>query len=295
MRELDEFLEYAKKLCGLSDNTIKAYRNDINDLQSFLKRRGVEDMDNVTHHILRSYLAGLSQKNYQKTTLARKVAAIKHYFRYLQENGKIMHDPTAKLFSTKTDKTLPGVLSSAQVQAILDSLSENASSGDIDDLRNLCIVELFYASGLRISEMVSIRRRDIDFANSRVRVIGKGGKDRVVPFGKFAAKALGDLMSAQYAQNHTPSNEFLLQGRKGALGVRSCREIIYKVALKAGVQGVHPHMLRHTFATHLVDSGADIRVVQELLGHSSLVTTQKYTHTSLKKLKDIYKQSFTRI
>lgn len=301
MQDLEEFLVYAKQIGGLSENTLKAYRSDLTDLLSFLKRRGVEDLNAVNHHLLRSYLAYLAQKDYQKTTLARKLAATKHFFGYLQESSKLIHNPTVKLLSTKTDKRLPGVLSHTQIGAIIETARASCETEGHRELQDLAIVELFYASGLRIAEIVSVNFGDIDFANRRIRVRGKGGKERLVPFGKSAAEVLQRLRNAREEMAREEdsvqeSNAALLLRRDGQrLSVRSCRDVIYKLARQAGVQGVHPHMLRHTFATHLVDGGADIRAVQELLGHSSLMTTQKYTHTSMQKLKDVYAQSFTRV
>ncbi|MDR0951179.1 MAG: tyrosine recombinase XerC [Candidatus Ancillula sp.] len=279
-RYLDDF-KSSLELRNLSQNTIKAYFSDLEDFFAFLRRRGVA-VDQVTHEIIRAYLAFLTGHDIQKSSLARKTASIKAFYKFLMDKKVIKENPTKRLRTPKFSNELPTVLTKSQVQKLLDSAR---------NIEETAILELFYSSGLRISELDSLNVSNFDFVNRTVRVVGKGDKERIVPLTNPAVRALKELtMDKGYSDP-----VFLNKKGDKRIGVRSLRQIIYDLAKIAGIPNLHPHTLRHTMATHLLDNGADLRTVQEILGHSSLQTTQKYTHVSIEKMKEVFVEKFPRV
>ncbi|MDR1862236.1 MAG: tyrosine-type recombinase/integrase [Candidatus Ancillula sp.] len=301
---LDIFAKDLRHLQGLSDNTIKAYTSDVLD---FLQRLVVEDVDElkqIQYDEIRDYLMLLHANSISRVSQCRKISALKSFFGFLRKNQIIETDPTAKVTVPKVDVHLPGVLNENEVTMLLDYAQETAArSQDYFDCRNTLLVELLYSTGMRVSELVKLTWGDVDLASRSIRVRdAKGGKDRVVLFNDHVLKALHSLVEKLHSTNTNTSvqsadvrQEPIFKNKHGGcLNVRTARQIVYDLARAAGLQNVHPHTFRHCAATHLLDGGADIRIVQELLGHSNLQTTQKYTHTSVGRLLEKYHSAFPR-
>ncbi len=281
---------------GLSPNTARAYRTDLTDLAVFAARHGATGLDRLDLELLRDWLWEASNAGLAKSTLARRTAAVRAFTDWARRTGLLPVDPALRLRAPKTDHHLPRVLTRAQMETILDSLAGLAASGDPIAQRDLAIVELLYASAIRVSELVGLDVDRVDLTRLTVRVTGKGAKERVVPFGVPAKSALtAYLESARPALRAGPTPAVFLGSRGGRLGSRTVYTLV--AGLLADVPGTGPagpHALRHTAATHLLDGGADLRAVQELLGHASLGTTQIYTHVSTERLKESYRTAHPR-
>ncbi len=287
---------------GFSRNTLEAYRNDLNQFQEFLQERlnglpnGISPWGKVDLNLLNEYVVDLrDRKGYRDTTSARKVAAIKSFFSFLLLNGEIAEDPTESLGSPRVGRTLPKYLGEDEVARLLE---QAAQAGTPESRRDATILELLYATGLRVSELVSLNVPDIDFQESYIRCWGKGSKERIV---YLYPKAVTELQSYLDTARVT-----LLGSHKGETalfvnhrGERLTRQWVWNIlktySKKAGIdQDITPHTLRHSFATHLLQNGASLRHVQELLGHSSISTTQVYTHLTNHHLRQEYEKSHPR-
>jgi len=302
----DGFLLYLTAERGYSEHTVRAYRTDLAQLLDFLTDRGVTEPADLTLDLVRDWLWQASQAGLARTTLARRSATARSFTRWLAHTGAIPVDVGVRLKSPKTGRTLPRVVSHGQMDTLLDGLAARAATGDPASLRDAAIVELLYASALRVSELVGLDVPDIDLDRLTVRVTGKGAKERVVPFGVPAQSAIVDYLrrgrpallaaSATDAGRSAQRTAAVFLGAQGdRLGVRAVYRLV--AALLASVPGTGPsgpHALRHTAATHLLDGGADLRAVQELLGHASLGTTQIYTHVSAERLKQTYRTAHPR-
>ncbi|MDJ0322262.1 tyrosine recombinase XerC [Cryobacterium sp. PH31-AA6] len=296
---LADFTVYLAAERGFSPHTIRAYRSDLSGLLSFAEGRGVVDSAALTLDLLRDWLWVGSQAGLARATIARRSASARGFTAWLARTGASPADPAIRLRSPKPGRTLPRVINRVQMQDLLGHLEQRAATGEPHALRDLAIVELLYASGLRVSELVGLDTADVDLHRLTVRVTGKGQKERVVPFGVPAQSAIlayldrgrPALAAAKLPDGLPPSPVaalFLGTGRR-RLGVRAVYRLV--ATLLADVPGngpAGPHALRHTAATHLLDGGADLRAVQELLGHASLGTTQIYTHVSAERLKQSY-------
>lgn len=291
-RELKEFLAYLTHERNASPHTIASYRRDISQLAQYLEICGLKlkQVDNVT---IRGFLASLYQKGNSKSTIARKLAAVRSFFQFCFQK-KWMADNPAKIVATpKQKKHVPSFLSEEEMAKFLD-LPKTAK---VLDLRDKAILELLYASGIRVSELVGVNLEDINFKERLIRVRGKGKKERLIPFGKVAKASLVSYLRVQSQINRgqIDENSFFLNYRGTRLTSRSVERIVDKqLRLSALKRKISPHSLRHSFASHLLSRGADLRVIQELLGHESLATTQKYTHLDLRQLLDVYRKSHPR-
>ncbi|TFB82189.1 tyrosine recombinase XerC [Cryobacterium flavum] len=299
--DIDEFLRYLSAERGYSVHTLRAYRTDLNQLAGFAGDRGVEASADLSLELLREWLWAATQAGLARATLARRSASARSFTAWLARSHDDSADPAARLRSPKPGRTLPRVITHTQMTDLLDLLAARASGGEALALRDLAIVELLYASALRVSELVGLDLPDVDLDRLTVRVTGKGAKERVVPFGVPAKRALVEYLRqarpALLAQAGAPPNSAtapntvaLFLGRTGQrLGVRGVYRLVAALLDAIGGTGpAGPHALRHTAATHLLDGGADLRAVQELLGHVSLGTTQIYTHVSAERLKASY-------
>jgi integrase/recombinase XerC len=282
---------------GLAPATVRGYGADLADLVAFAAGRDVVDADGLDLELLRDWLWDGTQRGLAKSTLARRVAAARALGRHLAATTGA--DVAVRLRSPKADRTLPRVLSRGQIDGVLASLDARAGTGDPGALRDVAAVELLYASGLRVSELTGLDLPDVDLGRLTVRVTGKGGKDRVAPFGVPAARALSRYLDegrpALAARADTPTPAVLLNSRGRRSGPRDLHRLVS--GLMEGLPGSAaggPHTLRHTAATHLLDGGADLRSVQELLGHASLGTTQIYTHVSAERLREAYARAHPR-
>lgn len=285
-----DFLNRLREERNYSQHTLRAYERDLDEFLAFLEEEKTEPAS-VTHLQLRRFIAGLRSRGLSKATLARKLAALRSFFRHLTREGAVASNPILALRTPKQEKRLPHVLSADEVGTLLESVS----GGSEADLRDRAILELLYSTGMRRSEMVALNVSDIDFLSEIVTVMGKRRKQRVCPLGSHAIRALRawlrrrGLSDTEAARSQAP---LFTNQRGGRLSDRSVARILTKRLTEAGLSArTTPHTLRHSFATHLLDRGADLRSVQELLGHTSLASTQIYTHLSAERLREIYEKA----
>lgn len=295
---LQEFLDWLRNEKTCSENTIIAYRKDLEQFGAFLEQEMLT-VDEITYRELRFYMASLQRnQGLKKTTLSRKTAALKSFFKFLNRDGLIEHNPADLLSAPKKEKHLPSVITEIDMIAFLD---DHLSGESPDKLRDKAIFELLYSSGLRVSELVDIDVTDIQKQKGMLRIIGKGSKERIVPVGEQAQAALERYLESarpillKHAKDEDAQAALFLNQQGGRLTARGVQYILDQYVKKGALKyKVSPHAFRHTFATHLLDNGADLRVIQELLGHESLSTTQVYTEVSRSHLQQIYLKSHPR-
>ena len=292
----NEFADYLQSARGYSPNTVKAYETDVLDLLDFLAKRNIENVVDLELDQVRDWLYEADQRGLTKTTLARKSAAIRAFSSWLKKTNQLDSDFAARLKSPKASRSLPKVVSRETLVEIFETLSSHATADNPNGLRDLLAIELLYASGCRVSELVGLNLEDIDYSRNILRVMGKGSKQRMVPFGAPAREALDNYVRVGRTQfeNEKSGQALFLNSRGQRVGVRQVYSLVAGLldGTPTGVAG--PHALRHSAATHLLDGGADLRAVQELLGHASLGTTQIYTHVSVERLREGYKQAHPR-
>ena len=291
-----DFAAYLQAARGYSPNTVKAYETDVLDLISFVEKQEVSTTADLNLEIVRDWLYEADQRGLTKTTIARKSAAIRSFSAWLKKIGEIEVDFALRLKSPKVSRTLPKVVSRETLAGIFEKLESLASVDNPNGMRDLLAIELLYASGCRVSELVGLNLEDVDYGRNILRVMGKGSKQRMVPFGRPARDALDKWIHEGRLQfvNEMSGQALMLNSRGQRLGVRQVYALVASLldGTPTGVAG--PHALRHSAATHLLDGGADLRAVQELLGHASLGTTQIYTHVSVERLRDGYKNAHPR-
>jgi len=272
-------------LGGRAAATRKAYVSDLTLFAAWMSRSGVEGPDGVDRMHLRRYLASLGTRKLARASIARKAAALRCYFSWQVRQGRLVSDPARSLRAPSGGGRLPRVLSSGEVTSLLD-----VPAGSAADQRDLAVLELLYAAGLRVSELCGLNRTDIDLRGRTVTVLGKGSKQRRVPIHGAAVDALRTWLQDGRDDMEGPPEAAFVNRRGARLGPRDVRRILDR----RSASPTHPHALRHTYATHLLDGGADLRVVQELLGHASLATTQVYTHVSKERLRAVYGETHPR-
>ncbi len=284
---------FVASLTSVAPATVEAYGRDIAAFIGWAEKQGIDDPRRITRLVLRRYLASLVDRKLAKRSLARAVSSLRRYFEFLHRNEVIAIDPSLRLSAPKGEGRLPRVLSPDEVHGLLDAPPAVAMVDPLVAARDQALLELLYGSGLRVSEVCSLTDDRVDLRQRMVRVLGKGSKERVVPISESAATA---VESWQRARRTWPRAEgvgertMFLNHRGGVLSPRDARRILDRRSLTP----VHPHALRHTFATHLLDGGADLRVVQELLGHADLATTQHYTHVTRDRLRKTYDRAHPR-
>lgn len=295
---LDEFDEYLALQCGRSDHTRRAYRADLRALFAFVGERGGDaGLSGLTLATVRSWLAAQAAAGAARSTLARRTSAVKTFTAWAVRRGLIDADPAVRLQVPKARRTLPAVLRQDQALDAMSAANSGAQQGDPLALRDQLIVELLYATGIRVSELCGLDIDDVDMPRRLLRVLGKGDKPRTVPFGEPAQAALSAWLDAGRPELvTTQSGPALLLGARGRrLDPRQARTVVHQtMAAVDGAPDIGPHGLRHSAATHLLEGGADLRVVQELLGHSSLATTQLYTHVTVARLRAVHDQAHPR-
>ena len=295
-----QYTDHLRNERNVSPHTLRNYLSDLAQFQNFLRERelsldstGNVDVRKVDIHVVRAFLAALNRDR-KKSSIGRKLAALKGFFRYLVANKQMDKDPLLLIHSPKQEKPLPTFLSVDDAFQLLGGIKVKTDL----DVRDRAVLEFFYSTGVRVSELVGLNWADIDFQLGIIRVVGKGSKERIVPIGEIALKALRD-----YAQelrkkwNIAGKGEtaVFLNNRGERITTRSVARIVEKHLKQAGIQiQMGPHGLRHSFATHLLNSGADLRAIQELLGHASLSTTQRYTHLNLDQLTAVYDKAHPR-
>jgi len=324
---IQKYLEYMRSVRNSSPHTLVNYGNDLEQFVTFLTPPGTETpkLGQVNHHLIREYVAHLHDTGLEKSSIARKLAALRSFFKYCVREGRLNENPARLVATPKLPKRVPMVLSAEEMSGFLNQLAGTGKGADIrggqkrqgdakaavkgpasslgtpeDGLllpRDRAILELLYAAGLRVSELTGLNLADMDQKDQMLRVRGKGNKERIVPYGEKAAQALKAywpvrdslLEASEEAGRKTSANAVFLNYRGDRLTQRSIGRIVKKYVKLVNVNwDLHPHSLRHAFATHLLADGADLRAIQELLGHQSLSTTQKYTHASIRQLMDIY-------
>ncbi|HBH60760.1 MAG TPA: tyrosine recombinase XerC [Nitrospiraceae bacterium] len=277
---IDQFIDFLKEEQGVSPHTLRAYMIDLNEFSLFLN----EEPEDIDYLDIRSYIASLHHRNLKKSSISRKLASIRSYFKYLHREGYVKKNPAKLVSSPRVPKTLPRFLDIDETFSLMDT----PKGETFIPARDKAILELLYSSGLRVSELTSLDVVDLDIKETLVRVKGKGRKERIVPIGSKAMEAIQNYLPERISLKKK-SPALFLNNRGGRLTQRSVRRILVAYSRMINLKGdISPHTLRHTFATHLLHEGADLRAIQELLGHSSLSTTQKYTHVDIRHLTEVY-------
>lgn len=300
--DVEAFLTHLAKERDVSPNTLRAYGNDLTNLEAFLATQlgNTWTWDQVDRLVLRGFLGYLTRKGLTKRSTARSLSAVRTLFRFLHREELVEANPARAVSSPKLEKYLPVWLDRKQVDVLFNMAELRAKEGEFADVRNLAILELFYSTGMRLSELRGVNRADLDLVGQQVKVRGKGRKERIIPMGDRATLALRnyeskrDALVRRVGARAEKTAWFLGPGGR-RLSVRAIQGIVTRFLEKLDENaGLSTHSLRHSFATHLLDAGADLRAVQELLGHASISTTQIYTHTSVERLREVYKKAHPR-
>lgn len=292
-KQIANFLDYLAVERGLANNTRVSYGRDLHQFLSFLKEQKVTQSSQVSKNNILAYLIALQKSGKVPATIARHLAAIKGFYRFMFNEGLVAKDPTLNLESPKLRQKLPQVLSTGEVESLLNQ----PNPGQVAGLRDKAMLELLYATGLRVTELCSLNQNDVNLELGFLRCLGKGAKERIVPLGRLAIEAVTVYLERGRAKILKKAQEkalFLNQhGRR--LTRQGFWKIIKKYAAETNIQKeITPHTLRHSFATHLLENGADLRSVQEMLGHADITTTQIYTHLTKKKIKEVYTRTHPR-
>jgi len=276
---LNEFIQYLEVERNYSNNTIKSYKNDLKEFFDYTEK----DLTDVKNRDIRIFIEYLYDIDRKRTTINRKISVLRTYFKFLRREELLDENPMEEILSAKNNKKLPDFLTINEINDLINSIGEE----NLLDLRNKTILELLYATGLRVEELVNLKKNDINFGNKYLKVTGKGNKERSVPITDIALKKVN-----RYLKRRKYENEIIFLSKNGnPLSQRDIRRIFKKLIKKMAIdKNITPHTIRHSFATHLLERGADLRLVQELLGHSSISTTQIYTHISMEKMKEYYKK-----
>ena len=288
------FVDYLRYERNMSPETIRAYHKDLEQFIAYVQPEGAFDPSQVTHTTIRSFLAHLTEHAYEKTTIVRKLATIRSFFKFLIRKGYVQHNPIAEIRTPKVGKRLPHFLEVEEVERLLNAPHGTGFQG----ARDRAILETLYSTGLRVSELTGLNLNDVDPMTEVIRTRGKGRRERVIPIGSFALRAIREYIDvrgavlADGAQSSDPDAPLFLNRFGQRLSSRSIRKLMDKYIKVAGLnRKTSPHTLRHSFATHLLNRGANLRLVQELLGHKHLSTTQVYAHITTRGLKDAYDQA----
>lgn len=290
----DEFLLHLEKERNVSAHTLAAYRRDLERLTAFLSARAQGAKwayESVDHQTLRAFLAHLSRSGLARRSIGRTMSAVRSFYRFLQRTEAIDANPARSVSSPKAERHLPGYLTRTQADELIKLVEARAAEGTVSDARNLAIIELLYSTGMRVSEIHGLNRADLDLIGQQAKVRGKGRKERIVPIGNHATVALRNYEAKR--ESRDPAVFVNQRGKR--LSVSGIQKIVTGLLdAVAGGEDLSTHSVRHSFATHLLDAGADLRAVQELLGHASIATTQIYTHTSVERLKQVYEKAHPR-
>jgi len=282
------YLDFSENIKGLSKNTTNSYRRDLNKFSKFLKASGVNDLESLTEEMCSAWIADLFQNNVSARSIQRHVSSAKGFFNYLKKSGLVRNSPFELINSPKSPSHLPNILSPEEVSQLLNFKPKN-----VQEKRDLAIIELIYSSGLRVSETVNTNLGDFEDNKNFLRVLGKGSKTRLVPVGRYAKNAIEDWI-VERNKLATKDSSLFVNLRGNRITTRSVQQRLKNIAIMQGLPPVNPHMLRHSFATHLLESSGDLRSIQELLGHSSLSTTQIYTRLDYQHLIKVYENSHPR-
>ena len=288
LNDIKEYLVFVSQVKNLSENTTKSYERDLKKLDSFIMGLNLSTYSEISSETCSAWIGSLYSQNNNPRSIQRHLSSAKGFFRFLKKNNLIQSSPFELVTAPKSSNKLPDVLSPEDVEQLL-----NFKPSNMIEIRDMAIVELMYSSGLRVSETVNINLNDFEENKSFLRVLGKGSKKRLVPMGRYAVNAINEwLIEREKILNNTDA--LFLNSKGTRLTVRSVQLRLKKMAVKQGLPPIHPHMLRHSFATHMLESSGDLRTIQELLGHSSLSTTQIYTKLDYQHLAKIYDKSHPR-
>ena len=287
---IGNFIEYLRYEKNESPHTLRNYNLDLQQFALFLAAINIQSLNEINHLVLRQFLVDLNKKNYQKSSIGRKVAALKSFFKFLNKKKYLDLNPAKLLHAPKLDKKLPRFLELAEMEELLNS----PAAGGFKGWRDRSILETLYSTGIRVTELVGLNVEDVDFLSGLVRIRGKGNKERVIPIGEKALQALYAYLDER-AQRAKDGKALLVNWHGGRITSRSINRLLDFYIRRTSVnKKISAHVLRHTFATHLLNAGCDLRSIQEMLGHNSLETTQKYTHVTLERLKKVYEKNHPR-
>ncbi len=293
----DEFLTYLKVGNHYSAHTLESYGLDLRQFLQFLEEEKISNLETVDHLLLRKYLSNLKQAGLAKSSITRKIACLRTFFKFLSKQGYLAENPVLGLASPRREKRLPAFLYPEEINAFLKMPDQSSGLG----IRDQAILEIFYSGGLRLQEVVNLKMEDLDLSRGYLRVFGKGSKERMVPIGGVARRILLRYLTEVRPELLTKSpniafqNNVFLNYQGTRLSGRSIQRLVHKYLKKLSLdRKISPHSLRHTFATHLLENGADLRVVQELLGHVDISTTQIYTHVTKERIRSVYLNSHPR-
>jgi len=297
---INSYISFLKNEKNYSNNTIISYKNDLLQLLNYLKEYKIIKRDNIKYidrSIMRKYIVYLKKCDYSVRSICRKISTIRSFFKFLSREGMVDINPTINLITPKIVKKLPSFLYLEEINKLIETPSGHTILG----IRDRAILELLYGTGMRVGELVNLSIRDIDLYEKTVRVFGKGSKERILPLGNPSIRAVQEYLTSRdifrknISLDKIDQNALFLNRFGGRLSARSIRRLLIKYMKMSGLnKKISPHVLRHSFATHLLGGGADLRSVQELLGHESLSTTQIYTHITKERLKAIYNKSYPR-
>lgn len=292
-KHINKFIEYLEYEKGYSKKTIINYEKDLELFNNYLKQEKITKIENINHNTIRKYLTNLHDKNYKSKTIARKISTLRSFFKYNLKNKIIKTNPMTLISNPKQEKTLPKYLKYEDLERMINSIDTSSKEG----IQNKLIIELLYSTGIRVSELVNIKLKDIKIKENQITILGKGNKERIVLFGKTAKTVLEQYIKEykEYYQGNI-MNEYLLINKKGKpLTTNKIELIVKKITRECSLKhNISPHTLRHTFATHMLENGADLKTVQELLGHENLKTTAIYTHVTNERLKHVFINSHPR-
>lgn len=283
--QVDKFLFFLKVELNYSELTIKSYQLDLTDFFGYIESKKINYLT-ITNHDVRGYLKYLDSCNLKNSTISRRISTLRTFYNYLVDENIVENNVFHNVKNPKLEKKLPNYLNYNEIEELLESIDISTTEG----LEKRLLIEMFYSTGCRVSEMINVKISDIDFTNKTIRIMGKGSKERIVYFGDYASKYLDNYLSK------VKCDKYLFTNKKGEkLTINEVEQIVKDIMKHISIKThVTPHTLRHTFATHLLNNGADIKTVQELLGHANLSTTGIYTHVSSDRLKDIYFKTFKR-
>lgn len=283
----DSFLQYLQFEKRLSSHTLLAYSGDLEQFFSFLENTyQIKNIPEITHTLIRSWVVELMDQKISPRSVNRKITTLKTFYKYLLRQGIVVENPMMKIMSPKTSKRLPVFVEKDNMDVLIDNVE---FSDDLDGIRNKLIIELFYATGIRLSELINLKQTNVDMHQCQIKVLGKRNKERIIPFSNDLRNSIQNYVSCKTSM----PNEFLFQMKNGK---KMYEKFVYRLvnnylSLVTTIDKKSPHVLRHTFATHMLNNGADLNAIKELLGHANLSATQVYTHNTVEKLKNIHKQA----
>lgn len=289
---LNRFIKYIELEKNYSNYTVMNYKRDISEFLFFLDSCKIDNLNSINYQVLRDYLNDISKNNYKNKTISRKLSSLRSFFKYLLKNEIIFENPMLLISNPKEEKRLPKYLNYQEIEKILDIPDKETVFG----LRDATILEVLYSTGIRVSELVSIKISDINFSSNNIKILGKGNKERYVLFGDRCKDLLRDYIDSSRVILNKKKSEYLILNNLGDnISTRGVEKIVDKIVKEASLKfSISPHVIRHTFATHMLDNGADLNSVKELLGHESLNTTSIYTHVSNERLRNVYLNSHPR-